>query len=78
MSKGVEPVIEPVTHSCKKVSYKAPKAQFVPVVVNNKLVFRFDPTRGLIEYKSRGEKHVIDLADYAGEGDGVSVVSDQA
>jgi hypothetical protein len=54
--------------------YKAPKAQFVPVVVNNKLVFRFDPTRGLIEYQSRGEKHVIDLADYAAqvEADGIS------
>jgi hypothetical protein len=72
MSKGVEPVIEPVTHSCKKVSYKAPKAQFVPVVVNNKLVFRFDPVRGLIEWQHRGEKHVIDLADYADNDETIS------
>ncbi len=57
--------------------YKAPKAQFVPVVVNNKLAFRFDPVRGLIEWQHRGEKHVIDLADYASEGDGMSAVADQ-
>lgn len=49
----------------KSSAYKAPKAQFVPVVINNKLVFRFDPQRGLIEYQSRGEKHIIDLAEYA-------------
>jgi hypothetical protein len=72
MSKGVEPVIEPVTHSCKKVSYKAPKAQFVPVVVNGKLAFKFDPRRGLIEWQHRGEKHVIDLADYADNDETIS------
>lgn len=46
-------------------TYQAPKPQFVPVVVNNKLVFRFDPKRGLIEWQHRGEKHIIDLAEYA-------------
>lgn len=45
-------------------TYRTPKAQFVPVVVNNKLIFRFDPQRGLIEYQSRGEKHIIDLTEY--------------
>lgn len=45
-------------------AYRAPKSQFVPVVINNKLAFRFDPTRGLIEWQHRGEKHIIDLADY--------------
>jgi hypothetical protein len=45
--------------------YKAPKQRFVPVVINNKLVFRFDPERGLIEWQCRGEKHIIDLAEYA-------------
>jgi hypothetical protein len=46
-------------------TYKAPKPRFVPVVVNGKLVFKFDPERGLIEWQSRGEKHIIDLAEYA-------------
>lgn len=49
----------------KPSTYQAPKSQFVPVVVNNKLIFRFDPQRGLIEYQSRGEKYIIDLAEYA-------------
>jgi hypothetical protein len=57
--------------------YKAPTSKFVPIVIGGKLAFRFDPVRGLIEWQHRGEKHVIDLADYAGEGDGVSAVSDQ-
>ena len=58
--------------------YKTPKAQFVPVVVGGRLIFKFDPTRGLIEYQSRGEKHIIDLADYASKGDEVGVNTDQA
>lgn len=63
MSIGVEPITKPVTYS-REMLYKAPKSQFVPIVINGKLVFRFDPQRGLIEYQSRGEKHIIDLAEY--------------
>lgn len=47
-----------------QVKYQAPKAQFVPVVIRNKLLFKYDPVRGLIEIQERGEKHLIDLADY--------------
>jgi hypothetical protein len=36
------------------------------------LVFRFDPVRGLIEWQHRGEKHVIDLADYADNDETIS------
>jgi len=45
--------------------YRAPKSQFVPVVRGGKLAFKFDPTRGLIEWQHRGEKYIIDLAEYA-------------
>ncbi len=65
----------------KPPTYRAPKSQFVPVVVNGKLIFKFDPRRGLIEYQSRGEKHIIDLADYApshAEADGVGANVRQA
>lgn len=49
----------------KPPTYRAPKAQFVPVIRDGKLAFKFDPVRGLIEWQHRGEKHIIDLADYA-------------
>lgn len=50
----------------KPSTYQAPKSQFVPVARGGKLVFRFDPVRGLIEWQHRGEKYIIDLAEYTG------------
>lgn len=52
---------------CDKLdTYQPPQPRFVPIVINGKLVFRFDPHRGLIEWQSRGERHVIDLSNYGG------------
>lgn len=52
---------------CHKIEpYKPPQPHFVPIHVNGKLAFRFDPDRGLIEWQCRGEKHVIDLSQYGG------------
>lgn len=48
----------------KREPYRAPPSHFVPIVINGKLVFKFDPERGLIEWQHRGEKHLIDLADF--------------
>jgi hypothetical protein len=48
--------------------YKAPASRFVPVLIDGKLVFKFDPDRGLIEWQNRGKKHIIDLAKYGNDG----------
>lgn len=48
-----------------KSSYQPPQPQFIPVVIKGKLAFKFDASRGLIEWQCRGEKHVIDLAQYS-------------
>jgi len=45
-----------------KLPYRPPRPHFVPIVINGKLAFKFDPERGLIEWQHRGEKHVIDLS----------------
>lgn len=45
--------------------YRPPQPCFVPIVINGKLAFKFDPERGLIEWQHRGEKHLIDLSTVA-------------
>ena len=32
-----------------------------------KLLFKYDPERGIIEIQRRGEKHIIDLRQYGSE-----------
>lgn len=46
--------------------YRPPQPRFVPIVINGKLAFKFDPERGLIEWQHRGERFVIDLGQYGG------------
>jgi hypothetical protein len=46
----------------EKPKYQTPKARFIPIVIDGKLAFKFDPHRGLIEWQNRGEKYIIDLA----------------
>ncbi|HQY93151.1 hypothetical protein [Caldilinea sp.] len=38
------------------------RADYVPVRVAGKLVFRYDPRRRIVEVQDRGERHYIDLA----------------
>lgn len=38
------------------------RAAYMPVVVRGKLAFRYDPARRVIEWRSQGETHYIDLA----------------
>ncbi len=51
-------------NNCDIISqhYKTPKATFLPVVINGKLVFKIDLTRGLVEWQHQGQKYLIDLA----------------
>ena len=51
------------------------RASYVPVVLDGRLVFRYDPHRGLVEIQHRGVRHVVDLAaidaaEQAVQGDG--------
>lgn len=44
-------------------TYQPPKPSFIPVVNRaGRLLFKFDPQRGLIEIQDRGEKEIVDLA----------------
>lgn len=38
------------------------RAAYVPVRVAGKLLFRYDPTRRIVEVQDRGERHYVDLA----------------
>lgn len=42
---------------CRRV-----RADYVPVRVAGKLLFRYDPRRRIVEVQERGERHYIDLA----------------
>lgn len=65
--RETSPNYSPTEKQTAATAYRAPKSRFVPIVIHGKLVFKFDATRGLIEWQDRGNKHIIDLADYAGE-----------
>ncbi len=46
--------------------YKLPEPNFIPVLgINDKLRFRFDYVRGLIEIQDRGVKEIFDLSAIA-------------
>jgi hypothetical protein len=49
-------------------AYKAPCLDYRNVVFRGKLLFRFDPVRGIIELQERGEKILIDLSVVAAGG----------
>lgn len=47
------------------------KCRYVPVVVNGRLAFCYDPLRQIVEWQYRGEKHYIDLAAIEAEEQGI-------
>jgi hypothetical protein len=47
------------------------KCRYVPVVVNGRLAFRYDPLRQIVEWQYRGEKHYIDLASIEVDEQGI-------
>lgn len=49
-------------------AYKSPQSNYRNVVFRGKLLFRFDPVRGLIELQERGEKILVDLSVVAAGG----------
>lgn len=42
--------------------YQPPRTQWVNVVRNGHILFRFDKVRGVVEIKNRGEMLTVDLA----------------
>ncbi len=38
------------------------RADYVPVRVGGRLLFRYDPLRRIVEVQDRGERHYVDLA----------------
>ena len=46
--------------------YQPPSPRWIPIVLGGKLAFRFDPERGLIEWKGREQVYVVDLAAIGG------------
>jgi hypothetical protein len=43
--------------------YHPPRPRWIPVARRGKLLFKFDPLRGLIEIQERGQVDIIDLAE---------------
>lgn len=46
----------------KPKSYVTPVTNYMPVIRNGRILFRFDPIRGVIEIQTRGEMETVDLA----------------
>lgn len=44
------------------MAYAPPASRYISIVKNGKLLFRFDPSRGIIEINARGETTTVDLA----------------
>lgn len=39
-----------------------PLPQYIDVRINGRLLFKYDPTRHIVEVRTRGETHHVDLA----------------
>jgi|GEM_PF-3974593 len=49
---------------CGTINDRLPQSSFVPIYIDGKLAFRYDPYRGLIEIQRERKVTVVDLAIY--------------